>query len=170
MIVRPARPGDAPGICAIANATIRDTLITFTTVEKTPASVAADIADRSPAYLVAEAAGAVAGFATYGPFRPGPGYAQTREHTIQLTASARGQGTGRALMTQLELIARAQGVHVLVAGISGANPAAIAFHTALGFAETARMLQVGRKQGQWLDLILMQKILHLHPDTDRPTG
>ena len=62
-------------------------------------------------------------------------------------------------MAALEDAARAEGVHVLIAGISSANPGAIVFHTALGFAEVGRMPEVGRKQGQWLDLVLMQKIL-----------
>ncbi|MDA7965114.1 GNAT family N-acetyltransferase [Ruegeria sp.] len=157
MIIRPACADDAEAIAAIHNAVIQDTLVTFTTELRTAASVAVDISNRQ--YLVAELNGQVIGFATYGPFRGGPGYAHTREHSIHLTPDAQGQGIGRALMAALEDTARAEGVHVLVAGISSANPGAIAFHTALGFAEVGRMPEVGRKQGQWLDLVLMQKIL-----------
>lgn len=40
MILRPATAGDAAAICAITNAVIRDTLITFTTSEKTQTAVA----------------------------------------------------------------------------------------------------------------------------------
>ncbi|WP_424831141.1 N-acetyltransferase family protein [Ruegeria sp.] len=159
MIIRPATPADVDAIVSITNEVIQDTLVTFTTELRTPAGIAADIKGRSGHYLVAELRDQVVGFATFGPFRAGPGYAKTCEHTIQLSPDARGQGVGKALMKALENVARDNGVHVLVAGISSANPAAIAFHAALGFAEVGRMPEVGRKWDQWLDLVLMQKIL-----------
>lgn len=166
MILRPATAADAPAICAIINPIIRDTAITFTTIERTPQAVAAEIEDRLPAFLVAEKDGAVIGFASYGPFRGGPGYAHTREHSVHLSPQARGKGAGRALMAALETVGRQQGIHVLVAGISAANPAAIAFHTRLGFAETGRLPQVGTKFGQWHDLVLMQKVLRANGAPD----
>ncbi len=137
---------------------IRNSLATFTTQEKSEVEVAEMIAARQGAFWVAESSG-FDGFATYGAFRPGPGYAATAEHTVMLAAQAQGNGVGRALITQLEQAAQAQGLHVLVAGISSANPGAVAFHSRLGFHLTARMPQVGRKGGTWLDLILMQKII-----------
>lgn len=165
MILRAATFSDAGAICDITNSIIRDTLITFTTVQKTTADIADQITRRGPRFLVAETDGQVVGFATYGPFRAGPGYAQTAEHTIQLAPSARGQGIGRALMQKLEHVADQDGIQVLVAGISSANPDAVAFHTRLGFDQVGLMPGVGFKAGQWLDLILMQKRLAMRPQT-----
>ncbi|WP_170409491.1 GNAT family N-acetyltransferase [Ruegeria atlantica] len=159
MKIRPAKTEDAEAIAVITNAIIRDTLVTFTTEERGTDGIARDIQARGPAYLVAEQSGQVLGFATYGPFRSGPGYAQCCELTVQLAPEARGQGVGRALILSLETAARAEGIHVLVAGISSANPAAISFHAALGFSEVGRMPEVGCKWGKRLDLVLMQKIL-----------
>lgn len=159
MILRPAQPNDMPQILAFWNPLIRETSVTFTTVEKTPETLAADIAARGAAFQVAEDAGAVFGFASYGTFRSGPGYAHTAEHTVILAPEARGRGVGRALMARLQEVARAADVHVLVAGVSGENAGAIAFHRAIGFAEVARMPEVGRKFGRWMDLVLLQKTL-----------
>ena len=159
MTIRPARPEDAAAIVAIWNAVIDHTAITFTTERKTHQGIEADIAARGPAFQVVEQDGAVAGFATYFPFRSGPGYSFTKEHSIQLAPAVRGRGLGRALMTALEDAARAEGVHSLWAGVSGENPGGVAFHARLGFAEIARLPQVGRKFDRWMDLVLMQKIL-----------
>ncbi|KIC12987.1 GNAT family acetyltransferase [Leisingera sp. ANG-M1] len=159
MIIRPAASADADAVCAIANQVIRDTLATFNTVEKTPAQVREQIAARPGAYLVAEQDGDILGHAYFFPFRFGPGYRFTAEHTIHLLPAAQGGGIGRKLLQALEEKAKQAGIHVLIASVSSANPGAIAFHAALGYAETARMPELGCKWGQWLDTIFMQKIL-----------
>ena len=162
MIVRDARVADADEIAGITNAIIRDTLITFTTAERQPSDIAEEITHRGNAFWVAEADGHVMGFATYSAFRGGPGYRYTAEHSIQIADAARGQGVGRALMQRLEQGAIQNGIHVLVAGISSANPGAVSFHAALGFRQVGHMPGVGFKSGQWLDLVLMQKNLAAH--------
>ena len=157
MLIRAATPTDVPSIKALWNAMIRDTTATFTTIEKTDEDLLHILATRQDAFLVAEETGHFAGFVTWGPFRAGPGYAHTAEHTVITAAS--GRGTGRALLTAAMQQALAQGIHVMVAGISGENSAAVAFHRGLGFANTGQLPQVGRKDGRWIDLILMSKVL-----------
>lgn len=159
MIVRPAQPEDAGQIVAFWNPVIRDTTVTFSTELKSEPGLAADIAARGAAFQVAELEGRVVGFATCFPFRNGPGYRHSKEHTIILAPAARGQGAGRALMAALFDAARAEGVHALMAGVSAENPAGIAFHAALGFDRQWVIPQVGRKFDRWIDLVLMQKIL-----------
>ncbi|MFG6590695.1 GNAT family N-acetyltransferase [Sulfitobacter sp. 1A12157] len=158
-VIRPALAQDAAAVAALWNGMIRGSLSTFTTDEKTREEIAALIAARTDAFWVAEGDGAVLGFVTYGSFRGGPGYAATVEHSIVLSEAAQGRGLGRDLMTQAIEAATAGGRHIMVAAVSSANPGAVAFHEKQGFGQVGRMPEVGRKHGQWLDLILMQKTL-----------
>lgn len=158
MKVRSARPGDAEAIAAIQNPVIRDTAITFNSVEKTPEMVRAAITEL-PCFLVAEEAGDLLGFVSYIQFRRGIGYARAMEHTIVLAPDAQGRGVGRALMTAAEEHARAADVGSLWAGVSGENPDGVNFHARLGYEEVARLPNVGFKFGRWMDLILMRKWL-----------
>jgi phosphinothricin acetyltransferase len=156
--LRLARDGDATGVAAIWNHYIRETTVTFNPVEKSVADVATAIADR-PAFFVAEADGRIAGFSTYGEFRPGVGNIRTKEHSILLAPGAGGGGLGRALLTAVEDHARAGGAHALFGGISAENAAGRAFHVRMGYAEVAVLRDVGWKFGRYIDLVLMQKFL-----------
>ncbi|WP_227426493.1 GNAT family N-acetyltransferase [Roseibaca sp. Y0-43] len=160
--IRPATAQDAPAICALWNPIIRDTVVTFNPVERTPEDIADMIATRQAgpgAFFVAEAAGTMLGFATYGQFRAGLGYGRCMEHSINLAPEARGQGLGPRLMAALEDHARQAGHHVMVAAITGSNDGSVRFHAALGYVHVGTMPQVGWKFGQYHDLVLMQKIL-----------
>ena len=152
--IRRAMPADATWITALWNALIRDTAMTFTSVEKTETGIAALISSQPMLVL-----GSSDGFATYGGFRKGPGYRHTAEHTIVLAPAAQRQGGGRALLAALEDAALAEAIHVMVAGIAANNAPARAFHAACGYTEVAFMPEVGQKFGEWQDLVLMQKVL-----------
>lgn len=159
MIIRRARPEDAEPLTLILNDVIANTTITFTSDLKTVDYLRDEIAARGAAFQVVEVDGVAAGYASYFPFRNGPGYARTKEHSIALAAQARGVGAGRALMTALEDVARKDKVHSLWAGVSAENPVGRAFHAAIGFDEIATLSEVGFKFDRWIDLVLMQKKL-----------
>jgi len=161
MIIRPAMPADIPAILDLWNPFIRDTMVTFSSEEKTADSLSDMIAARRRAgqeFFLAED-GALLGIATYAQFRGGNGYAHAMEHTIILSPEAKGKGVGRALMTHLENHARTSGAHTLFAGVSSGNPDGVAFHEKIGFTVVARIPEVGRKFDRWWDLVLMQKML-----------
>ncbi|MDX8347621.1 GNAT family N-acetyltransferase [Cognatiyoonia sp. IB215446] len=155
-MIRPATPADAAAITEIWNAVIRDTTITFNPTEKTASEVIALIAKDA---LVWDEEGQTLGFARFFPFRAGEGYKHTVEHTIMLHRDARGRGAGRALLTALCDLAKAQGLRNMIAGCSAESPAAIGFHAACGFQTVATLPEVGFKFGRWIDLVLMQKRL-----------
>lgn len=153
---------DVPGITAILNDAIRTTLAIWYEDEKSPAEMQVwfDTKQQSATpVLVARDALGVSGFASFGSFRPWPGYSLTVEHSLYVRHDARGRGIGKALLRALIARARQKGLHVMVGGIESGNEASLKLHTGLGFAEVGRMPEVGRKSGQWLTLVFMQKTL-----------
>lgn len=160
--IRPAVPSDASEIAAIRREIVSDPWITFSSVAPSEAEVSAQIKrldhDDHPV-LVATTDEGIDGYVFFGSFRKGTGYIHTAEITIHLRSARRRNGVGRLLMAAVETQAQKSGVHVLVAGISEANEPAIAFHSSCGFQEVGRMPEVGRKNGQWHNLVLMQKTI-----------
>ena len=159
MIIRRAKLEDAPQICAIRSKIMAHPTITFTTVMPVATSIANEMAateNTERPQLVAIIDDQVAGYAFYKPFRSGPVYARTVEHTIHLADQYKGQGVGTKLMHSLMGQARHAGVRIMVAGISAQNRTALTFHSRIGFVESGRLPNVGFKNGKYLDLVLMQ--------------
>jgi phosphinothricin acetyltransferase len=162
MQIRPAREADLPAILAIYN----DAVVNTTAIWNDDL---VDLDNRKTWFearsrqgfpvLVAEAEGAVLGYASYGDFRPFQGYRFTVENSIYVAAAARGQGAGKALLAALIEHATAAGKHVMVAGITADNAVSIRLHERQGFTETARMPELGFKFGRWLDLVFLQRRL-----------
>jgi len=173
MIIRGATAADIPQIIEIWNPVIRKSVATFTTEEKTAADIAKSLAERAAmghAFLVACEGAQILGFATCFPFRGGPGYVYTLEHTVIVAPSACGQGIGGFLMSALEDAARKAGARHLIAAVSGENTGAVSFHETIGFRKVGHLPNVGRKFGRWMDLILLQKTLTDPTDNQSETG
>lgn len=162
LAVRAAGEPDLAAILEITNEAIRDGTalwtITPVTLQARRDWMGERVADGFPV-LVAERAGQVLGFGSYGRFRPHEGYAHTVEHSLYVQAGARGAGVGRALLAALVADAARTGKHVMIGGIEAQNAASIALHERAGFTRSALLLQVGRKFDRWLDLLFMQKRL-----------
>lgn len=163
MTIRDATAADLPAILAIFNAVLVTSAAIWRDDPETPDERAAWFAERTrrgfPVLVAVDGDGAVLGFASYGDFRALAGYRTTVEHSIHVRADRRGGGIGDALLTGLLDRARAAGVHVMVAGVDGGNAGSLRFHERRGFREVARMPEVGRKYGAWVDLIFLQRLV-----------
>ncbi len=106
--------------------------------------------------LVAERAGKVAGYASYGDWRAFDGYRHTVEHSVYVDKDCRGSGIGRLLMQALIDHARGNDKHVMIAAIEAKNQPSIALHERLGFRLVGIHQEVGIKFGRWLDLAMME--------------
>ncbi len=161
-MIRDATGADLGHILAITNQAIAETTALWTITPATMAVRGAWMAERTAAgfpVIVAEADGVVAGFGSYGPFRPHDGYLHTVEHSLYVDPACQGQGHGRALLAALVARARGQGKHVMIGGIEAGNAASLALHRAAGFSDAGTLHEVGRKFDRWLDLTFMQLVL-----------
>ncbi len=162
MIIRPAVDGDLDAILAIHNLAIRESLAIWSEVEVDRADrerwLAAHEADGHPV-IVADMDGVIAGYAAYGPWRDKTGYRYTVENSVYVAAGFQRQGIARLLMVELIEIARARGIHVMIAAIEAGNTASIALHQQLGFEPPQVLREVGIKFDTWLDLATMRLLI-----------
>jgi L-amino acid N-acyltransferase YncA len=162
MIIRSASDNDLPAILAIYNDAVLNTTAIW---NETPV----DLANRRAWFearraagfpvLVADEGGTVAGYGSFGDFRPFEGYRVSVEHSLYVATDARRKGLGKALLAALIEEARRLGKRAMIGGIDGANAPSISLHEKFGFAEVGRLPGVGTKFGRSLDLVLMQKNL-----------
>ncbi|WP_434631976.1 GNAT family N-acetyltransferase [Chromobacterium sp. CV08] len=162
MQIRDATLEDLAAILDIYNEVIATTTAVYNDDPLTPGEFALWFQDRNAAgypVLLAEENGRVLGFSSFGDFRVRPGYRFTVEHSVHLTADARGKGIGTALVQALIPRAQALGKHTMLGAVDADNEGSIRFHEKLGFVQVGRLPQVGFKFGRWLDLIYLQRFI-----------
>jgi len=103
--------------------------------------------------------GVLAGFASWGPFRPFPAYLNTVEHSVYVDERFRGRGLGRTLLTAVVEEARTRHLHTLVGVIDATNEASRGLHRRLGFTHCGTVREAGFKFGRWLDVEYWQLLL-----------
>lgn len=161
MELRLATLDDAEAIRQIYNLEVTTSTATFDLVPRSLEEQRAWQADRSGAraVLVALDQGMVCGFGSLSPWRDRPAYATTVEDSVYVHRDHQGRGVGRALLTELVATATAHGFHACMARIVGGHHASIALHAGCGFEVVGTEREVGRKFGQWLDVVLMERLL-----------
>jgi L-amino acid N-acyltransferase YncA len=159
--VRAAAAADAGAICAIHNQGITDRVATLDTTLRTPDDCRAWLAERSPRHpvLVAEADGAVIGWASLNRYNPRAAYDHVADFSVYVERSRRGQGVGRQLLDRLIERARAIGFHKMVLAAMAGNAAGLALYARAGFSHVGVFHEQGQLDGRWVDVVIMEKIL-----------
>lgn len=162
--IRPARPDDLPRLRDILNTEILTSTASWSTSARTAEDMAAWFDERVAAgfpVLVARdpATDQIAGFASYGPFRKGEGYAGSVEHSVYVHRDFRGRGIAARLIASLLEHAAGAGLRLMIGGISADAASSLALHRRLGFREVGRIPGAGRKFGRTLDLVLVARSL-----------
>ena len=163
--IRRATPADAPVIAAIYNHEVENETSTFDLVPRS----AQDQLDwqnaREGAFgvFVAELGGELVGFGALSPYKERAAYRTTVEDSVYVRRDMGRRGIGRVILAHLLDTAADGGFHAVMARITTLSVGSIGLHEALGFREVGVEREVGRKFGKWLDVCLMQVLLHERP-------
>lgn len=161
--VRPVTAADLTWVAEIFGWYAENSVATF---EDSPRSMAwwrehaAELADLGLPFLVAEASGAIVGYAYAGPWRRKAAYRATAEDSVFISPAHTGQGIGHQLLARLLVACSEAGVRQLIAVIADSgSDASVRLHSSAGFTQAGRLREVGFKHGRWIDTVLMQRSL-----------
>lgn len=170
LVVRPARAADAEAIRTIYNHEVLSTTATFDLVPRSLDDQRQWLAARSGAFsaIVAEDVelGEAVGFAALSPYRERAAYRTSVEDSVYVRRDRAGEGIGRLLLDELLDLAADSGFHAVFARIESSGTASRALHERCGFRLVGIEREVGRKFNRWLDVALMQCLLH---ERERPS-
>jgi L-amino acid N-acyltransferase YncA len=161
LAIRPAVPADAEAVCRIYNQGIEDRQATLETTPRTPDERRAWLQGRSPRHpvLIAERDGSIVGWVSLNPFNPRSCYDHVGDLSLYVERAARGSGVGRRLLEALIGQARGLGYHKLVLSAFPYNAAGCALYARCGFRTVGIYREQGMLDGEWVDVILMERLL-----------
>ena len=107
--------------------------------------------------LVARRHDAVLGWAALSPVSGRTCYAGVAEVSVYVRRCDAGRGIGKALLQALIEISERSGVWTLQAGIFPENAASLALVRSCGFREVGRRERIGRLDGHWRDVLLLER-------------
>lgn len=157
--LREATAADLLAINAIYNHYVLNSTCTYQIVPSTHEDREAWFAGRGPRHpvIVAEdEGGEVVAWGSLSPFHKREAFERTVENSVYVSHTHQRMGLGRMVMEELIQRARTSDVHTIVAAISSDQAGSLLLHERLGFVETGRLHEVGRKFGKILDVVYMQ--------------
>jgi phosphinothricin acetyltransferase len=169
VLIRPSQDSDLPPITVIYAHAVRQGTASFELEPPAEAEMTRRrkaLIENGYPYLVAEADGAILGYAYAGPYRPRAAYRSTVEDSIYVSPAAQGRGVGRRLLAGLIRDCEALDFRLMVAVIGDeASAGSIALHRSAGFEPVGTLSGIGYKHGRWLASVLMQRVLGRGTDT-----
>ena len=154
-MIRALRAEDWPAVAAVYEEGIATRMATFETAA--PAWADWDAAHLAAHRLVAEEDDEVVGFAALSPVSSRCVYEGVAEESVYVAERARGRGVGRALLEALVDGSERDGIWTLQAGIFPENRASLALHHACGFRTVGIRERIGRLDGAWRDVVLLER-------------
>jgi phosphinothricin acetyltransferase len=107
--------------------------------------------------LVARSGSQILGWAALSPVSSRPVYAGVEEVSIYVGENSRGQGIGRALLEALIAASTQRGIWTLQAGVFPENAASLRLVKSAGFRQVGRRERLGKMQGAWRDVLLLER-------------
>jgi L-amino acid N-acyltransferase YncA len=153
--IEPLRPDDWPAVRAIFEAGIATGDATFETAA--PTWEAWDATHLPEHRLVARDDGQVLAWAALAPVSDRCAYAGVAEDSIYVAPGAQGRGVGRQLLAALVASAEQGGIWTVQTGIFPENRASVRLHQACGFRLVGVRERLGRLDGRWRDVLLLER-------------
>ncbi|MCE9518849.1 MAG: GNAT family N-acetyltransferase [Verrucomicrobia bacterium] len=159
--LRSAARADLPAINAIYNHYVLHSNCTYQTVPTTEQERMAwfDAHGEKHPVIVAELDGTVIGWGSLSRFHLRQAYDHSVEDSIYLHHDHCGRGLGGSFLKELLRRAKELGHHTVLGGIDSSQAASIALHEKFGFVKVSHLKEVGFKDGRWLDVVWMQRML-----------
>ena len=161
--IRRAEMSDLPAITLLYNHFVKHTIVNFDvrpfTVEQRVTWFAQFHTTGRRQIFVAELEGRFAGYAGSTKHKEKEAYETSVETTIYVDPTCGRRGVGRALYQTLFEALAGEDVHRALAGIALPNEASLALHRSFGFEEVGVFHEVGRKFGQFHDVLWLEKRL-----------
>jgi phosphinothricin acetyltransferase len=160
-IVRTALAADAGAIADIYTESIlmRDsTMDTEPWSEDRARELLTNLSERE-SVVVLETGDGVIGWGIVKSYSDRPGYRVACETSLYLYRAQTGRGYGSAIQRELHRRCREFGYHHVVAKIWASNASSIAMHRKHGFTLVGIQKEIGRIDGAWRDIALMQCLL-----------
>jgi phosphinothricin acetyltransferase len=160
--IRDATPDDVPAIARIYNEGIEDRTATLETELRSPEERAGWLAShgpRHPVLLAVDPGGTVLGWGSLNRFNPRAAYDHVADFSLFVAREVRGRGVGGALLSALEVRARAIGYHKMVLAAFPTNTPGTRLYERHGFSTVGIYHEQGLLDGHWVDVVIMEKLL-----------
>jgi phosphinothricin acetyltransferase len=84
-------------------------------------------------------------------------YSGVAEVSVYVSEDAQGKGIGKILLNKLIKASESENIWTLQAGIFPENQTSIGLHKKLGFREVGYREKIGKMDGKWRDVILLER-------------